>query len=458
MDDASAGFTRSYTLSPLSRLNAGGWMYCGLHSQVHAAAAIAAERSDSKSAITNATGLKESKLVLAPGKFAIEVVSRPRLRYRKFILNSDLTGCPPMNHFYLKAIATAFATLILTTTSGFAQQSSHVNAIDCIPEKSMAYVHVDLQGLTKFQGIDLIKSLILEVQPELDELSTEQIGFKASQFKDAAVIVPPIDENEFANMAADPTKSILGILTFVDTTDPTDAVGALDGEWKKFNANGRVVYACKERGICIYHFADNAIIVGTDAWVNWFMQQRAKPKSNQSLAKTFALAASGQITAGVNGKLIPQGARSQFVPGLEKLDWAGLSLDLSDGVRVKLDSAFETKSDASDSAGQIKGFSKLAELQLKGIESMAMRQFRTRNPDRPEIAATALSQLATTRYGLTTLKSLAVSQNGNKVEAEIHAKDFDLAATAMICISAVQAIGTSANAEFEAVAAELSAK
>ena len=83
---------------------------------------------------------------------------------------------------------------------------------------------------------------------------------------------------------------------------------------------------------------------------------------------------------------------------------------------------------------------------------MASRQFNAKNA---EAAVMALSQLAITRYGLRTLESLDVQQNVNRIDAEIHTKDLDLVPVSIVCLSAIQAIGTNANARFDEISAEL---
>jgi len=363
-----------------------------------------------------------------------------------------------MNSFNTKVIAAALAGF-LATTSVFAQQTSHVTALESIPAESTAYMHVDLQGLTKFQGMDFFKALVREVLPELDELAVEQCGIPASQFKEAATIVPTVDAAIFGEMIQGNTKDFLSLVTFTASIDPQKVIRPLNGKWDRFNAKGRDIFVCEERKMCVYHYADNAIAFGTREWVTWFIQENDESTGEEiGLSETFSLAKTGQVTVGVNGKMLPQNMKESIGQGLETLEWVGCTLDLSQGVRMKLSASFGFESNATTAANQLENFTKLAKFQLKGLESMAERQFKSRDSSKPETAMMALSQLAMSRYGIRTLDNFKLQQTENRVDAEVHAREFDVAPMAIVCLSAIQAVGTNANAKFESIAAELSAK
>jgi hypothetical protein len=98
-----------------------------------------------------------------------------------------------------------------------------------------------------------------------------------------------------------------------------------------------------------------------------------------------------------------------------------------------------------------------AKMALKGEISSWERRFENRDEEDYFTAATALSQLAVNRYGLKLVKTIDTTQTENRLETILHVPDLDLPSTVMVCLAAIQSVGTEASGRFEEVATELTA-
>ena len=362
-----------------------------------------------------------------------------------------------MIHF---RIATgALLVFLLSTTATLAQQSTQVTSLQSIPSTSAAYVHFKPDALVKFGGMKFVNSLFSEVKTEVDELTTDHMGIRLSELVDFAFVVAP-GETFQNNM--DPMGTAVGIASFKNAIDPQNMVDVLDGQWKRFDAQGRKIYVDAESNMAILHFADNAIAFGSKRKLKWFIRQRTKNSSEAGkLSETFGLANEGQVLVGINGAAIPTEIKATIpfaFQGIAKADWAAIVLDLSSGTRIKQVASFASQSDAASCAKDLKNLVKTGEMMINSQISTLERQFANRDKKRFESAAIVLPQLAMSRYALKIINNVETKQTGNRLETEIHSEEFDTAPTVLICLAAVQAIGTSANEKFDMIAEELSQK
>ncbi len=72
-------------------------------------------------------------------------------------------------------------------------------------------------------------------------------------------------------------------------------------------------------------------------------------------------------------------------------------------------------------------------------------------------AAHHLSTLAFARYGRKIIDDAKLGQEGNLIEASLSAEGFDAHMWVLTCLTAISAIGTSAEADFNEIARQLDA-
>ena len=353
-----------------------------------------------------------------------------------------------------RTLVWTLATILLLTAPTLAQ-TKPTNSLNSIPHSAACYVHIDLPGLTKFEGLEIVKALYGEVHQEVDEVANEYWGIPASNLVDAAFVIPPDAD---LTSGGEPWNNIVGLLACSAPINVERMISNFPGNWKKFNANGRLIYVDGTTKTAFLHYADNAVAYGNEKNLSWFMAQLASRNPQSNIAKTLAHAGDGQITVAINGDTIMKEV-GDAIPGefknLTEIEWATVSIDLSEGVRLKQVASFNSAADAEKAAKQLRNGVNLVKFQVKDLESSLSRQFANRGRTSFESTAMVLPQLAASRYGLKLIKGIKMQQTENQLVAEVHAKEFDVSASVLICLSAIQAVGTRANAEFEAIAAEL---
>lgn len=346
------------------------------------------------------------------------------------------------------------AAAVLMTQSLHAQESEPTSSWDCVPHNAFAFIHVDLYDLSEVSSLSVPVEMIAGIKKEINQVYERQIGVRPTDILDATVVIPNIEAAVAGQQNADSLGLVL--FSFQNPIDSEKIGKRLGEEWKHVNVEGRNAFVNAKNKNCIFHHIDNTLAVGNADMVQWFIDNR-KNREPSYLGDAMIDSKYGQIVVGVNGEFVTDEMKA-FVPSefkpLANVDFAAVSLDLFTGFELNGVFQFSTKDDAKFAAKLANAKIDEGKTLLKGFEADALNQLGT-NSDAFEATVAPLMSLAGIRYGNKMLDKVEVTRFRNQVLANFSVENFDGGVLTVVGLTAVQAVGMSANQAFHDVANEL---
>ncbi|MFK7768598.1 MAG: hypothetical protein AB8B55_15350 [Mariniblastus sp.] len=355
-----------------------------------------------------------------------------------------------MKRPFFRLLGVTVATLTLFASTLLGQESTTKTSLKFVPSNAAAFVYLDVIGLTKTPDFALPSQLFAGIRTEADQEFLRHTGLRITDLRDATYVVP-----DLVSMLDSPSEFGLGLFTFAQPLERKLIEDSLPSSWETTETDGRKIYVDRASGLAIFLASPNTVSLGTEKGVRWFFNNRRNLSDSgiqPLLSKTF-----GQITMGVNATTIPKQFKS-FVPPeaspLADIETAVIGFDFSNGIATKAEFKFPSSEEASKATEFAKARIMDAKGMLSELEYQNVSILKSGTPDL-ETAMTPLGFLAMTRFGQKALDETNLNQSGDTVHAGISIEGFNGQFVCVTAFSAITAIGSIAESDFQSISDEL---
>ena len=275
-----------------------------------------------------------------------------------------------------------------------------------------------------------------------------------SDLQDATFVFPSLDSAIQSN--ARDSQLGFGLLTFAQPLQRKLIERSLPREWKITKTNGRKIYVNQKDDLAMFFASPNTISVGNEKGIRWFFENR-RNLTDTGIRLVTKLNRKGQVTFGVNGEAIPteimHALQPEFNPFTNVKSAAG-GIDFTDGIAVNASVKFASPSDAATASHFVQAQLHIAQGMLKHFESEALAKVDAGTPDLFS-ALEPISALASSRFAQKVLGSLELNQTSDQLDANVAVTGFSGQMVLMTCLTAIQAVGSVPEAEFQRLADDL---
>ena len=365
--------------------------------------------------------------------------------------DGDVMANLPTNYrTTILAIAIAF----FLSASATAQLPMTESSVSAVPSNALAFVHIDVEALLKTPGLRVPAEIVASVKKEMDELIVEHLGIKPSELSDVTYALSPEAFME-SHGGNDPVG--FGIFRFSQPVDFDVVQSRLPHQWRPTKIGSLQLFVNKQTNLSLFHNSANTLVLGTESGVRWFIKYRGNLVDN-GIRNATAMTKTGHLTIGINGDGIPSEAKALAPPEFKPFinaKTAAINFDFSDGVAASARIDFNNKNDAEVGLEYTNLSVEKLKTMMTLVEADSLQQMNSNKSDLA-IASQHLGTLAMVRYGTKMLAGVKVEQNDTSLVASADI-DFDAHLAVLVCLSAIQAVGTAPESEFNEIASELEA-
>lgn len=337
-----------------------------------------------------------------------------------------------------------------------AQEQSPVQGLHAVPSNAAAYAHIDLAKFVNSPGLAVPAQIATGVKQEADTVFEKHFGVRISDLQSVSYVLPTFES--ITALKSNGSQTGFGLFAFANPINEEAFAKARPRSWQRTKIGSRIIYIDRHSGMALFQSSPTIIALGSESGVRWFLKFRTIQSEN-GLRPTMQLSDYGQITIGFNGDVIPAAMKAVLPAEYENIvnaTSAGISLNFEDGTAARVQMNFDDEQDAAGSIAFAKAnIEKLLD-RMKLEESTAEIQLES-SPESLQEALQPLSMLAMARFGEKVIRSATFEQTGTRLDAHVEVKGFDGHMITLICLSAIQAVGTSAEADFQAIANDLDA-
>lgn len=351
--------------------------------------------------------------------------------------------------------AALIAVAMIAFTACCTGQEKRDSGPSMVPSNATAFIHVNLAELMKTPSMKVPAEIAAGVQKEADDLFESTLGIKISELQQITYVLPTVDS--IMEMQAGGEQDGFALFTFSSEVKAKLIMDSMPGTWNSTSIGSYTVFEDEDSKNALFLNSENTIAFGTKDGVKWFVKNR-RNQSAGGLRPALELADSGHVTLGVNGQDMPDEIK-MFVPdemkSIVSAESAAVSLNFETGLAITARMNFESASIAADAAQFVEKNRGEAKAWLKRQEASTLDVLNDEAATLNE-AMEQLAMLAVYRYGDKLIDQTTIDQTENQIQARMAIDGMDGNVLLIGGLTAIQAIGNSAESEFEAIAEELS--
>lgn len=375
-------------------------------------------------------------------------VGRPRRRTN--YSNGDVSMATPAN--FRTGILTA-ALAICFATIAIAQSSESESGLSSVPSNAVAFVHFDVVEMLSSPGMAVPTEIAAGVKQEADELFERHLGVQISELQTVTLVAPTMES--LMTLQTSDIPNGFGLFAFAEPVK-TNFVKNLPGTWRPTNIGENTFFVEQSDKLAIFHSTANTVAFGSEDGIRWFIEHHGN-RTDNGLRPSMQLAQSGHVTIGINGDALPSEMKMFLPPEWQSFadaKSAAINLDFTNGIAARVQMNFNSEQDAGRAVASAQQNFEKVRMVLKDEESNAQGQFKDESDDLAA-AIIPLSRLALIRYGDKILQRATIEQINHQLQAHLAIEGFDGQMLVITCLTAIQAIGSSSEAEFQSIADDL---
>jgi Protein of unknown function (DUF1559) len=341
--------------------------------------------------------------------------------------------------------------------------------LDLVPPEAAGFVHVNVADLWKHPALADLRQMIARVNPDLLKLFNEKTVPAPATINRITLVFPTLQTLAEPAPAVSPVA--LSALLLVSTSEPFERhklVHSLIPEARTKIHVGKEYELTEATWSTLFVVDDRHFVYGTEDSVQWFLERVGTGKDEGTLHPALQEAANRKhlITAGVNGVLLNREIPAELTPpelqALRQTEFGLITLDLDAKAHLEILLQFGNQDRAAAGLKAVRAGLALACDALQFPIAQGEQQLRrsleadAKGPAKAAEHAFMLAGLGMLKEIEARLKALPVEKDGSAVRVK-HSADLaqSCQGTALVCITAITALGSNANATFSTVGAQI---